>query len=73
MKREGGRQIKQAFCAGFAVGLAAQLRVPRKQRRGRGGKDPAGTTTRSARACGLSLSQERSRAAVSLTLLHASL
>lgn len=35
-RREGGGEIKQVFCAGFEVGLGAQLRVPRKQRLGGG-------------------------------------
>lgn len=73
-RREGGREIKQVFCVGFEVALGAQLRAPRKQRLGGGGgKDPAGTTTHCARACGVSLFPERNRAGVSLTLLHASL
>lgn len=65
-RREGGREIKQVFCVGFEVALGTQLRVPRKQRLGGGGgKDPAGTTTHCARACGVSLFPERNRAGVS--------
>lgn len=72
-EEEGREEIKQVFCVRFEVALGAQLRVPRKQRLGGwGGKDPAGTTTHCALACGVSLFRRGTGQCVS-TLLHRSL